>query len=414
MAVTSYHCRWRNPFELTIVKIAVITTVFRSLSHAHVVLENFLEPYLFNGRKIVPDMQVVSMYVDQIPKRDMSRDVAKRYGIQIYPTIAGALCRGKRRLDVDAVLLIAEHGQYSFNRFGQKRYPRKQFFDQIVEVMRRSDRVVPVFVDKHLSYRWDWAKQMVETGRELGIPLMAGTSVTLAERRPPLELPRGAEIVEAVSIHGGPIEAYGFHALELLQSFVESRRGGETGVVSVESLEGNKLWNGDWSRSLAEAAMAAELRKSPKSLKRIPGETNAQPQGVVIRYKDGLKATMLRIGKSDIRWNFACRIKGERRPRATSFYVGPWENRNLFKALSHAIQNHFRNGRAPYPVERTLLTTGLTDAFMHARQKAGPLATPHLEFAYKAQSFKAMREMGATWKIITDDTPQPKGIEAVL
>ena len=112
-------------------KVAVITTVFRPLSHAHVILENFLEPYLFNGQKIVPDQKIVSMYVDQIAKTDMSREVAKQYGIRIYPTIADALCRGKRRLDVDAVLLIAEHGSYRFNRLGQKCYPRKRFFDQI-------------------------------------------------------------------------------------------------------------------------------------------------------------------------------------------------------------------------------------------------------------------------------------------
>ncbi len=64
----------------------------------------------------------------------------------------------------------------------------------------------------------------------------------LAQRRPRLELPRGARIAEAVSIHGGPLEAYGFHALEVLQSFVEARQGGETGVTSVEYLQGARLW----------------------------------------------------------------------------------------------------------------------------------------------------------------------------
>ena len=395
-----------------VMKIAAITTCFRYRSHAHVLLENFLEPYLFNGRKIVPGQQVVSLYVDQCTKFDMSREVAKRYGIRIYPTIAAALCRGKSRLDVDAVLLIAEHGRYSFNRLGQKRYPRKRFFDQIVEVMRSSGRAVPVFVDKHLSYRWDWARQMVDTSRELGMPLMAGSSVPLAQRKIPLELPRGAKIVEAVSVHGGPIEAYGFHALELLQSQVESRQGGETGVVSVEALAGEKLWNGDWSRPLAEAAMAAELGKPLRSLKRIPGETASPSRGVILRYADGLKATMLTVGKSDMRWNFACRLKGERQPRATNYYVGPWQNRNLFKALAHAIQYHFRTARAPYPVERTLLTTGLIDAFMHARKKSGPFPTPHLQFSYTPRNFKAMREMGATWQIVTEDMPEPKGIDS--
>jgi hypothetical protein len=243
---------------------------------------------------------------------------------------------------------------------------------------------------------------------------MAGSSVPLAERIPPMELPRGANIAEAVSIHGGPIEAYGFHAFELLQSQVESRRGGETGVVSLEALSGEKLWKGNWSQSLARAAMAAELGKPPKSLKRIPGEKVQPSAGVIIRYADGFKATMLTVGKNDMRWNFACRLKGERKPRATNYYVGPWDNRNLFKALTHAIQHHFRTARAPSPVERTLLTTGLTDAFMRARKISGPLLTPHLEFSYKPRNFKAMREMGATWKILTEDIPQPKGIDSFV
>ena len=39
--------------------------------------------------------------------------------------------------------------------------------------------------------------------------------------------------------------------------------------------------------------------------------------------------------------------------------------------------------------------------------------TPHLQWAYAPRDFNAYREMGATWKIITDDVPQPKGIEPV-
>jgi hypothetical protein len=93
------------------------------------------------------------------------------------------------------------------------------------------------------------------------------------------------------------------------------------------------------------------------------------------------------------------------------FNVGPWQNRNLFKALSHAIQHHFIHGNAPYPVERTLLATGILDASMHSRHEAGKvMRTPELEFAYRAIDFRAMREMGASWKIITEDIPEPRGI----
>ena len=105
-------------------------------------------------------------------------------------------------------------------------------------------------------------------------------------------------------------------------------------------------------------------------------------------------------------------MKGETAPRATAFYVGLWENRNLFKALSHAIQVHFRTGQAPYPVERTLLVTGMLEAAMRARQKQSRIVNiPHLEFGCQVKDFRTMREMGASWKLITEETPQPAGFE---
>ena len=61
------------------------------------------------------------------------------------------------------------------------------------------------------------------------------------------------------------------------------------------------------------------------------------------------------------------------------------------------------------------MTTGLLAAAMQSRDKGGEsLLTPQLQFAYQARDFDKMREMGATWKIITEDMQQPKGIEAVL
>lgn len=183
-------------------------------------------------------------------------------------------------------------------------------------------------------------------------------------------------------------------------------------MTSVEYLEGKRLCDDKWARTLAESALSAEFGQPPKSLLCVQGESRVTSRAWRIQYIDGLRAMVMAIGRNDLRWNFACRLKRERRPRATQFYVGPWCNRNLFKALCHAIQHHFRTGRSPYPVERTLLTTGLTEVFMHASSQPGQrLSTPHIEFSYKARDFKAMREMGATWDIITDDIPEPHRID---
>ena len=237
-----------------------------------------------------------------------------------------ALTLGGEALAADAVLSIGEHGEYPVNARGQREYPRKRFFDEIVAVFRKSGRVVPVFNDKHLSYRWDWAKEMYDTARQMGIPLMAGSSVPLAERRPPMEIPGGANIVDAISIHGGPLEAYDFHGLEVLQSIVEARQGGETGISSVRFVEGDALWEaaeaGLWNPKLADAAMAAELGPGAvpiRELVKTESFHTAPPHALLLTYRDGLRAAVLRVGNSGTRWNFACMTKDDPAPTRPGF-----------------------------------------------------------------------------------------------
>ena len=400
-------------------KVAAIFTELRHRSHAYNILMNLMGTCLFRGQRVDPGVDVVAWYADQFPATDMAREASRRLSVPLFDSIDQALCRGGRQLAVDAVLLIGEHGEYPTNELGQKMYPRKQFFDQIVSTMQRSQRFVPVFNDKHLSYRWDWAKQMYDDARRLGIPLMAGSSVPLAERRPPLVVPDGAGIVEAVAIHGGGREVYDFHGLEVLQSVVEARRGGETGISRVEFLSGAAFDKaqqaGRWSADLVAAAMAAERDSGQQRQARpaIPGAVPAaKPEGnhaLLVTYKDGTRGTVLKIGSSSDRWNFACRLEGQAKPLATAFYNGPWGNLNLFSALSHAVAHFFRTGKSPYPVERTLLAGGALDAAMHSHQAQGkPVDTPELEFRYPAQDFRAFREMGESWRVVTIETPQPQ------
>ena len=58
----------------------------------------------------------------------------------------------------------------------------------------------------------------------------------------------------------GGSDAMDYHALEAMQCMVERRKGGETGVKSVQMLEGDAVWkageDGLWSRRLLEAALS--------------------------------------------------------------------------------------------------------------------------------------------------------------
>ncbi|WP_339684280.1 hypothetical protein [Gimesia maris] len=395
--------------------VAAIYTQCFYLSHAFHILHPFLGPYLFNGKLQQPQCDVVSFYGDQFTDRDLSRGIAKKYEIPFYQTIGDALTLGGDELAVDAVLSIGEHGDYPDTKFGQTRYPRKRFFDEIVAVMEKSKRFVPVFSDKHFSYRWDWAREMYDTSRKYEFPMMVGSSVPLAQRTIPLEIPSGTELEDAVSIHGGPIEKYDIHGLEVLQSMVEFRKGGETGISTVQFLKGDDLIKagrqGRWSMKLAEAAMQAELGKKKRGLfDPIGAEGAAEPHGILLEYKDGFRATMLKIGANGVRWNFACQVKGEAQPKATTFFPGPWGNRNLFRAFSHAIQHLFVHKEEPYPCERTLLMTGALDAAMHSYFEKGQalMKTPELEFSYTPKNFNQFREMGDSWKVITAEMTPPQ------
>jgi hypothetical protein len=102
-------------------KVAAVFTEVTYRSHAHVILENFLQPYYFNGGVTDPGCDVASFYGDQFPVgRDMARAVAKEYRIPLYPTVAEAVCLGGKELAVDAVLSIGEHGSYPTPRLDIK------------------------------------------------------------------------------------------------------------------------------------------------------------------------------------------------------------------------------------------------------------------------------------------------------
>src|SRR5262245_1241285 len=168
-------------------RMAIVTTEWRFQSHAQHMGDRFLHGYPVNGRWRKPGLDVVSLYVDQRPARDLSRQRAEEFGFKIAPSIAEAMRCGGPKLAVDAVLIIGEHGRYPKNELGQKKYPRYEFFRQVTDVFRKDQRAVPVFNDKHLSWNWVWAREMVELSRSLGFPFMAGSSLPVTWRLPEVD-----------------------------------------------------------------------------------------------------------------------------------------------------------------------------------------------------------------------------------
>ena len=176
-----------------------------------------------DDREPYPKLKLASIYVDQFPANDKSRELSKKYGVPIYDTIAGALTLGGDNLAVDGVLLIAEHGEYPESATGSIQYPKRRMFAEVADVMRKSQRSVPVFSDKHLSDNWADAKWIYDTSRDLKIPLMAGSSLPVLWRYPAAHVERGEKVREIVAVSFHRLDTYGFHALEMTQCLVEQR-----------------------------------------------------------------------------------------------------------------------------------------------------------------------------------------------
>lgn len=389
-------------------RIAAVTTIYHKYSHSQHIVDRFLEGYGWEGRHHRPEMDVVSLYVEQVRDGDLSRDRARYHPqMKIYPTIAEALTQGGSSLAVDGVLLIGEHGDYPVNEKGQTLYPRYQYFQQIVDVYRQSGRTAPVFNDKHLSWNWEWAKEMVETSRELGFGFMAGSSLPVARRLPSMDLPSGAEVEEVVGVWAGGIDGGDIHVLEAMQSIVERRRGGETGVRAVEAVRGDRFlqalesgsWDaGGWDPQLLQAALLRSNTINPvrenwgvvfpdnDDIRRLAADSYAYR----FEYSDGMKATIVQFqGGKDVEnggvvgdCTVAARLRGGDL-FSVLVYLPYYSMRNFFNPQVHHIESLFLTGRSPYPVERTLLTTGMTAAGIESLFRNQRISTPHLAVEYQ-------------------------------
>ncbi len=375
-------------------RIAIITTIYRYLSHGQHMGDRFLIGYPYAGEWHKPDMSVVGLYVDQKPEGDLSEARAKEFGFRVYPTIAETLRCGTNKLAVDAVLIIAEHGQYPDNEKGQILYPRYEFFKQCVDVFEQDGRAVPVYNDKHLSYSFEKAQKMVGASKRLKFPMLAGSSLPVTWRLPDVEVPLNCEIEEALMVgeYAGD-DAMDFHALEGMQCMVERRKGGETGVRAVQTISGDAIWDLPWSKDLLIAALSRS--DTPEGLTLKDGRTQdlvgsgearklaSLPEAYIIEYQDGLRATMLNLRGVVQDFNFAARIKGVGN-LSTQFLLTPNPNVTYSACLMHKVEQMFSTGIAPYPVERTLLTSGMLEACRTSKVEGNRrLETPHLNVRYQ-------------------------------
>jgi len=382
-------------------KLAAVVNIYFKYSHAQHIVDRYLYGYGWRGTHHRPAMDVVALYVDQVGKGDLSRSRAEQFpSMRIYPSVAEALTLGGSKLAVDGVIVVGEHGDYPRNQKGQTQYPRWEYFQQIIRVFKDSHRSVPMFNDKHLSWNWDWAKEMYDTSRSMDFAFMAGSSLAVTWRTPSVEMPTGARVREALSVCYGGVDSYDFHALETIQCMVERRQGGESGVKWVQAYRGENFWKayqeGVWPRELVEAALCRSHTLTPARdgfndvLPTFDDMRRLVKDPVAYRYEhaDGLKCTMLLMSGLVRDFNFAASIEGRAEPFSTQMYLPMPDGRttlaNFFSPLTNGAERMYLTGKPTYPVERTLLTTGLTAAGVESLYRNQTrYETPHLGIHYQ-------------------------------
>jgi hypothetical protein len=360
-------------------RVACVLNTWFPNSHADVFLSRLLDGYRLDRQWHTPRLAAVSFYVDQFPANDMAREEADEHAIRIFPTIAQALRMGGEKLAVDAVAVIGEHGDYPRTPRGNYMYPRRRYFDEITRVMRAAHRVIPMYQDKYFACEWADAKHMYDCARRLRIPMLCGSTVPLAWRRPPLEIPRGTPFAELLTTSYSDLEEHAYHAIELLQAMAERRAGGETGVARVRWCGGDDLWrlasSGEWSRALLDAALARRIN-------RVPGDGGEPPQAFLVRYRDGVKGAVLHANALIRDYAFAARIQGRAEPVSTCFYIQLYVH-NHWSFMVHDFEDLVLTRREPRPIERTLMANGIMLAGLESRLRGGIwIDTPELSFSY--------------------------------
>lgn len=377
-------------------RIAILATVYFFGSHADVIGTRLIEGYEWGGTHIPSRLEVASLYLEQLGCSgggsdpdwlpDIGIGIAERGNVPLFPTVGEALGCGRGGVEVDGVVIIGEHGDYENNQLGQKIYPRRRLFDAAVATMVSADKRVPIFNDKHLSHSFTDASGMVKTAHRLGIPMLAGSTIPLAWRIPVAsEWPLGEPMTDAVVVGFGGPEGYGFHALEGLQVHAERRAGGETGVRAVRAVSGpaavDAVRGGTVDATLLDRALGALGLDDLAREEARSSATNI----FLIEYVDGLRAAVVICEAAVRNWSAACRGSGHELV-CQMFIPGtsPGTPNDHFTFLVRQIESLVLDGTSPYPIDRTLLTTGILDAAMRSRHAGGTRReTPELAVTYQ-------------------------------
>ncbi|MDF2671041.1 MAG: hypothetical protein K0R67_3347, partial [Paenibacillus sp.] len=339
----------------------------------------------FNYR---PRVEVVSLYTDQVPENDMSREGAARTGVPIYLTIAETLKIPFANGGLDGVIIIGEHGDYPEDERQRKHYPRRRLLEETLEVFDELAICIPIFSDKFLSYQIEDTVWMYEQLKKRSIPFMGGSSIPHTPHVPSYDakLLESAQELLVVS-YSTAIEAYGYHALEVMQSLAERRSGGETGIRAIRTMEGPSVWEAMERQEWPEDLMLEALVHFRESGSPHPKESEDPAVLVIVDYIDGTRGYVIQQSHLTDGWGFAVRCSGGEIVSALceSENSRPFTH---FETLTRMIENFIITGIVPFPAERILYSSGMINHVMESLYRKEQIETPELRIAYFNNTYK--------------------------
>lgn len=371
-------------------RVAAICSIYFKNSHADVLASRLVQTQTLDGKGEKSPLTLVSIYTDLAPEthgyyKDISRDIAKEYGVKICDTIEDALTLGTGDLAVDGILMLLEWCDYPVSEVGQIQYPKKRFFEETVKVFKKTGKVVPVYIDKNISDDWEGSKWIYDTAREMNIPLMAGSCLPGVWRYPEIDLQRGRPLKELVAISYHTLDCYGFHGLEMAQCVVERRKGDETGIKSVQCLSESDVWKagreGVYDTELLKLALS-RIKRAP-DIDKLP-EKSEKPALFIIEYEDGLRVNVLNVHYAVGEWACAWRYGDDNSVESTLFALQNGRPFMHFAYQLKPIERMILTGKPTWPAERTLLTSGALNKLLLSKKEGGKaIETPYMKIKYK-------------------------------
>ena len=298
-------------------------------------------------------------------------------------------------------MIIGEHGSYPRNAKGQTLYPRYEFFQQVVDVFRKTGKTAAVFNDKHLSWNWDWARVDGRRLARAGLPV-PGRLVAAGDLADPRDrdAPRREDRSRASASATAASTATTSTAWNPSSAWSSVARGARPACRPSRRYRGDPVWKvlaekPDGAKSTTRDLFDACLCRSFRLTSPLPGYGNAFPDtaqlpGLVrdpilyrITYNDGLIGNLFMMNGLVSDFTVALQPEGDGPILSTQLNLpglAPGQTLpNFFSPLARHCETMFVTGKPPYPVERTLLTSGILHTAVNLLASGRTqIDTPHL------------------------------------